>query len=53
MPEKENRNADEIDEDELDELFEQNIKKRREPKHRGYGNYERRRIYKGPSVKKE
>jgi len=45
--------AEEIDEDELDELFEQHIKRRGDPKHRGYGNYERKRIYRGPSVKRE
>ncbi|SDF95937.1 hypothetical protein SAMN04488589_1824 [Methanolobus vulcani] len=51
MPEKEKK--EEMDEDELDELFEQHIKRREDPKHRGYGDYERRRIYRGPSVKKD
>jgi hypothetical protein len=53
MPEEESRNANEIDEDELDELFEQHVKRREDPKHRGYGDYERRRIYRGPSVKRD
>lgn len=45
--------TDELNEDELDELFEKQLKKREDPKHRGYGDYERRRIYKGPSVKRD
>ncbi|WP_321428783.1 hypothetical protein [uncultured Methanolobus sp.] len=53
MTEEENRDAEEMGEEELDELFEQHIKRREDPKHRGYGDYERRRIYKGPSVKRE
>ncbi|MDI3486011.1 MAG: hypothetical protein PWQ50_1231 [Methanolobus sp.] len=53
MSEEKDRNTEEIDEDELDELFEQHVKRREDPKHRGYGNYERRRIYKGPSVKRD
>jgi len=42
----------ELEEHELDELFEEQIKKRDDPKHRGYGDYERKRIYRGPSVKR-
>ncbi len=49
---KENKNVEDIDEDELEELFEKEIKKKRDPKHRGYGEYEKRKIYRGPSVKK-
>ncbi|WP_091934121.1 hypothetical protein [Methanolobus profundi] len=57
MPaEKEEHNKlsdEEIDEDELEELFEKHLKRREDPKHRGYGDYERRRIYRGPSVKRD
>ena len=55
MAEKEEKysNAESMDEDELEELFEKHLKKREDPKHRGYGDYERRRIYRGPSVKRD
>lgn len=49
----ENEKADDIDEDELEELFEKHAKKREEPKHRGYGGYERNKIYRGPSVERD
>ncbi|MEZ5334008.1 MAG: hypothetical protein R2741_01565 [Methanolobus sp.] len=55
MAEKEEKdsNAESMDEDELEELLEKQLKKREDPKHRGYGDYERRRIYRGPSVKRD
>lgn len=43
----------ELDEDELDELFEKQVQKKGDKKHRGYGDYERRRIYRGPDVKRD
>lgn len=52
MPEKE-KNTDPLTEEELEELFDKQLKKRDEPKHRGYGDYERKRIYRGPSVKRD
>ncbi|WP_094228512.1 hypothetical protein [Methanolobus psychrotolerans] len=42
-----------LNEEDLEELFEKNLKKKEEPKHRGYGDYERKRIYRGPSVKRD
>ncbi len=45
-------NNDSIDEDELEEMLEDQSKLKEKPKHRGYGDYERRGIYRGPSVKK-
>ena len=47
------RNERELNEDELEELFEKQIRKREDPKHRGYGDYERKRIYRGPDVKRD
>ncbi|WP_342305311.1 hypothetical protein [Methanolobus sp. ZRKC5] len=42
-----------IGEDELEELFEKQLQKKGDQKHRGYGDYERRRIYRGPDVKRD
>jgi len=36
----------------VEELFEQELQKKVRPKHRGYGDYEKR-VYRGPSVKRE
>ncbi|AFV22322.1 hypothetical protein Mpsy_0109 [Methanolobus psychrophilus R15] len=41
-----------IDEDELEEMLQDQSKLKEKPKHRGYGDYERRGIYRGPTVKK-
>ena len=41
-----------IDENELEEMLQDQSKLKEKPKHRGYGDYERRGIYRGPSVKK-
>jgi len=40
-----------IDEEELEKMLEEQSRLREKPKHRGYGDYERRGIYRGPSVK--
>ena len=40
-----------IDDDELEEMLGEQSKLKEKPKHRGYGDYERRGIYRGPSVK--
>jgi hypothetical protein len=40
-----------IDEEELEKMLEDQSRLREKPKHRGYGDYERRGIYRGPSVK--
>ncbi|WMW22719.1 hypothetical protein RE476_02550 [Methanolobus mangrovi] len=53
MPENNEKTDGNIDEDDLEELFEKHLKKKEDPKHRGYGDYERRRIYRGPSVKRD
>ncbi|MFA0823750.1 MAG: hypothetical protein ACC612_12800 [Methanomethylovorans sp.] len=37
---------------EVEELLEQNLKRKVRAKHRGYGDYEKR-VYRGPSVKRE
>ncbi|WP_256623528.1 hypothetical protein [Methanolobus chelungpuianus] len=42
-----------IDEDELERMLEEQSKLKEKPKHRGYGDYERRGIYRGPDVKNE
>jgi hypothetical protein len=41
-----------IDENELEEMLQDQSKLKEKPKHRGYGDYERRGIYRGPTVKK-
>ncbi|WP_340818482.1 hypothetical protein [Methanolobus sp. WCC4] len=52
--EQKHQDNEEISEDELEELLERQLKKKiDDPKHRGYGDYERRRIYRGPSVKRD
>ncbi len=43
----------EPDEEELEELLELELSKKEKPKHRGYGDYERRKIYRGPSVERD
>ncbi len=40
-----------IDEEELEKMLEDHSRLKEKPKHRGYGDYERRGIYRGPSVK--
>jgi hypothetical protein len=40
-----------IDEEELEKMLEDQSRLKEKPKHRGYGDYERRGIYRGPSVK--
>ncbi|MDK2833443.1 MAG: hypothetical protein PWP63_530 [Methanolobus sp.] len=40
-----------IDEDELERMLEEQSKLKEKPKHRGYGDYERRGIYRGPDAK--
>ncbi|WP_406657538.1 hypothetical protein V7O62_03000 [Methanolobus sp. ZRKC2] len=42
-----------VSEDELEELLEEQSKLKEKPKHRGYGDYERRGIYRGPAIKKK
>lgn len=44
---------DELTDDELEELLEEQSRLKEKPKHRGYGDYERKGIYRGPAVKKE
>ncbi|QLC49807.1 hypothetical protein HWN40_05880 [Methanolobus zinderi] len=44
---------EELTDEELEELLEEHSKLKEKPKHRGYGDYERRRIYRGPSVKRD
>ncbi len=41
---------DELDEDELEEMLIRLSGKRNDKKHRGYGEYERRGIYRGVKV---
>lgn len=53
MPTEDERKDNEINEDELDELFEKQVQKKGDQKHRGYGDYERRRIYRGPDVRRD
>lgn len=53
-----NKNTDvinevETEEEELEELLEKEFRKKTDPKHRGYGDYERKRIYRGPSVRRD
>ncbi|WP_407356922.1 hypothetical protein [Methanolobus sp. WCC5] len=46
-------NEGETAEEELEELLEKEFRKKTDPKHRGYGDYERKRIYRGPSVRRD
>ncbi|MBN2110378.1 MAG: hypothetical protein JW705_04735 [Methanosarcinaceae archaeon] len=44
---------DKLTDDELEEMLEEQSKLKEKPKHRGYGDYERKGIYRRPAVKKE
>ncbi|MDG6243727.1 MAG: hypothetical protein QCH31_04945 [Methanolobus sp.] len=46
-------NEGETAEEELEELLEKEFRKKTDPKHRGYGDYERKRIYRGPSIRRD
>lgn len=44
---------DKVTDEELELMLEEHSRPKEKPKHRGYGKYERRGIYRGPSVRKD